>query len=307
MKRLFVSIATALFIASASLLFGIHVVAPRLPSVVGRPDVREQREFRWEGVRRLELSNVDGRVRVVAVKRPSGEASATARVFVYTRDGSGSARAQEHLQTLFQASEGQGTVRLTTEPVERPDELDVSVAYEVVVNAETDLIIESDNGNVQVKGTCGAIEIRGHNADVIVEDACGPVRAHTTNGRIRVLRARSGALLETVNGNVYAYMAGGDLKATTTNGIILARVLNDTVSSCHLTSQNGGITLVMSEPCSARVDAVTAHGAVRSDFPVVAEAGASKRRQLRGVIGDGRTQLTAETLNGNIWIARSEP
>ena len=139
----------------------------------------------------------------------------------------------------------------------------------------------------------------------MVEPA-GSVLAESTNGRIRVMDAPQGATIRTVNGNVYAHMLGGRLKAATTNGAIVAHVLKPEVGACDLTSQNGGITLVMAEQCSARVDAVTGRGVVKSDFLVDSSSGVQQRKQLRGIIGRGDTMLRMDTLNGNIWITRSE-
>jgi DUF4097 and DUF4098 domain-containing protein YvlB len=99
-------------------------------------------------------------------------------------------------------------------------------------------------------------------------------------------------------------MTGGPLLAATTNGAIVARALNPGVTECTLSSQNGGITLVMDEGCSAAVEARTDRGSIRSDFPVDSTSGCSKRRHLQGTIGSGHTKVKMDTLNGNIWIAK---
>src|SRR5690606_5266227 len=109
---------------------------------------------------------------------------------------------------------------------------------------------------------------------------------------------------ETVNGNVYTHMLGGSLWASTTNGAIVTRILQPEVARCNLSSLNGGITVSLAEGCSARMDASTERGIVRSDVPVRYTEGGNRRRHLRGDIGDGRTMVSMETVNGSIWIMR---
>ena len=97
---------------------------------------------------------------------------------------------------------------------------------------------------------------------------------------------------------------GGSLWASTTNGAIVARVLKPDVARCNLSSLNGGITLSLAQGCSARTDASTERGMVRSDVPVQYTEGGNRRRHLRGDIGDGLTKVSMETTNGSIWIKR---
>ena len=109
-----------------------------------------------------------------------------------------------------------------------------------------------------------------------------------------------------MNGSIYATVADGGLRATTANGNIVATLVKPAVKTCDLTAMNGGITLLMAADCSAEVDASTGRGTVRSELPVTAPTGQTKRRELRGRIGAGETRLNLNSLNGNISIARSD-
>ncbi|MEA3364910.1 MAG: DUF4097 family beta strand repeat-containing protein, partial [Candidatus Hydrogenedentes bacterium] len=232
------------------------------------------------------------------------EIAVKAAVRIYLIERGNKAVAQAYAESLFKVSADQHKVEVVTEPVERPDLLEMRVDYDVFVPFGTDLRVSNANGNVDIAAGAGCVEIQGRNADIFVRKPAGMVTAKTTNGRINIMDASEGALLETVNGNIYAHMRGGAISADTTNGAIVAHVLDAQVDRAELNSMNGGITLVLDERCSASVEARTMHGGIRSDFAVDTSSGVQRRHHLRGNIGSGRTLLHMQTLNGNIWLAR---
>ena len=304
MRRLLRSVATAGAIAFAVLCFTVGILAGNLPRVAGRADVRERRELDLPAAAFLRLNNPDGSVHVRA--REMDGIHLQASINAYVSPGEDRSIAQDYVASLICATLDGSTLDVVTEPGERPDAVDVRVDYTILVPLGTDVAIEGYNGNVWVSKGCGRVSVAGRNTDIEIVEPGGPVVAESTNGRIRVMDAPEGATIRTVNGNVYAHMLGGPLEATTTNGAIVAHVLDPEVRACDLSSRNGGITLVMREDWSAQVEAVTERGVVKSDFPVDSASGVRRRRHLRGTIGKGDTMLRMHTLNGNIWIARSD-
>ena len=298
------SISAALLIAGLVLTITVWGVAPSLPRVVGGPAVSQEREFTWPSVTTIHLRNHDGVVRVTT--HPSGEVVARVSVRVYALESGAEVVAQGYTESLFHALSEEGILELATETGERPDALDVVADYTLYVPKGTNLDIESANGNVRVAGGCGSVKISGRNTDVMVDEPKGAVEVASVNGRINLVNAPEAARLRTVNGNIYAHMMGGELLAETTNGAIVAHMMDPAVAGFDLTSQNGGVTLVMPEECSASVRAQTALGEIRSDFPVNTAEGVDQRRRLEGTIGGGYARVALETLNGNIWIARAK-
>ena len=303
-RSLFKSAATACLIAVAVFFVTVGSIAVNLPRVVGRADISDERSMELPAAGAVWLSNPDGTVRIRA--RETDKVLLSASIRAYVQSTSDHAAIERYVESLIHVNSETDTLRITTEPGERPDLLDLLVDYSIVVPMGTDVTVEGSNGNVWISKGCGRVAVHGRNTDIEVVEPAGPVFAESTNGRIRVVDAPQGATIRTVNGNVYAHMLGGRLKAATTNGAIVARVLEPQVGACDLTSQNGGITLVMSAGCSAQVDAVTGRGVVKSDFLVDSSAGIQQQRQLRGTIGRGDTMLRMDTLNGNIWIARND-
>ena len=302
MKRLLRSVVTAGLIAVAVQCFAIGVLAPNLPRMVGRPDVEVERVLTLPAAKTLCLNNQDGSVQVRA--QAVDKINVQARIMAYGRHAADVEVARIYVDSLIRAETDGAVLRITTEPQERPDPIDLRVNYDILVPVGTDIRVEGSNGNVWISKDCGCVSVLGRNADIDITEPRGAVLAQSTNGRIRIVDAPDGATIQTVNGNVYAHMLGGSLRAATTNGAIVARVLDPRVEACTLSSQNGGITLVMADECSASVEAVTDRGTIRSDLPLDATGEEPKRKHLQGTIGAGHTKVNMDTLNGNIWIAR---
>ena len=302
MRSLFRSIVTACLIAGAVLCFTIGALASNLPRVVGRPDIEDARDLSLPVAKLLQLKNDDGSVQVRT--HDLGEIDLQASIKAYLRRDIDPAAAQAYVESLVRVKAGDNSLAIATDSEESPDGIELRVDYTILVPPGTDISVEGSNGNVWISKGCGRVSVQGRNADIEIAEPEGPVLAQSTNGRIRVLDAPDGATIKTVNGNVYAHMTGGVLRAATTNGAIVARVLNPRVEECTLSSQNGGITLVMRDECSATVEAVTERGVVTSDFAVDSTSGVQKRRHLKGMIGAGHTKLSMDTLNGNIWITK---
>ncbi len=304
MTKLLRSLLTAALVAVAVQCVTVGIIAANLPRVVGPPAISVNRNLRLPAVSKILINNRDGDIRVRTAE--TDEVLLDATVKAYARLGMEQEAVRQYIESTVIVSSEEDVLHVTTEPGQRPDMLDLQADYSILVPIGTDVQVDGANGNVWVSKDCGAVSIRGRNADVEVVEPRGPVVAESTNGRIRVLDAPRGATIRTVNGNVYAHMLGGDLDAATTNGVIVARVLDPSVKRCRLTSQNGGITVVLSDQCSASVDAVTERGTVSSAFLVDSTSGVQRRQRLRGTIGKGDTALQLDTLNGNIWIARNE-
>ncbi len=298
------SLATATVGAAAILAFFVGVVAPNVRApVVGSPIHQETRQLVSPAAPAFHLVAEDGSVRVRTHRRDAIEVQAEVTVYSHRREVE--AVMDRELDGLLALEEGEDRVVLVSEREPRPEGIDIFVDYTVFVPQGTDLDVVSANGNVWVARGSGNVSVRGRNTDIEILEPRGTVFARSTNGRIRVLDAQADTDLETVNGNVYAHMQGGALNANTINGAIVTRLFNADVSACDLVTQNGGITVVLETEFDAQIDARTARGSVRADAPFTPENGLAQRRQLRAGYGEGGTELSLETLNGNIRVVRS--
>lgn len=299
------SIITALTVSVLVVWFMVAVIAPSLPSMVGRPDVHEIKQFSHPAAEALRLANSDGLVRISTAATSNIRGSAEIRAFI--RGDETEANLQEYVDGLVEITGTDSRVDVTTEPRVRPDGFELFVVYDIQVPVGTNVEIESNNGNVWVQPGCGQVIVKGRNTDIDVRGPKGAVVAESVNGRITVQEAPEGGQLKTVNGNVYADVAGGHLEAMTANGNVIARLLGPSVNGAALSSQNGGVTLEMEQGCSALIQAKTERGSVRTDLPEGSTSGSLQRKAFEGTIGSGvnPATITMETLNGDISIARS--
>lgn len=303
MGRFWKSLTLAALIAVVVQSFTIGVIAPNLPRMVGPPDVVRTKNFRLSQSPALRLFNADGSVAIET--RDTDEILIQATIYVYTHDEADRRVAERYADDLVVVKVQPSRIELATENGERPDHIDLRVDYAIVVPIGTDVDVEGANGNVRIAKGCGEVRVIGGNTNIDITLPMGAVTAKSTNGRIRVWDTRHDATIETINGNVYTHVQGGSLWASTTNGAIVARIQRPEVAKCNLSSLNGGITVSLAHGCSARMDASTERGIVRSDLPVRYTEGGNRRRHVRGDIGDGKTKVSMETVNGSIWIKRN--
>lgn len=295
----------ALVISLCVLVCTVGLIAPKLPrQVVGRPAVSPEYVAQFPAVPRVVLHNMDGPVHV----HPQEDGDAVllrGEAKIYTRDWGTTADAAAYAHTLHEVTEHGRSLEVVSEPLDRPDNLEVIIHYTLQVPHGTDLEITSMNGNVFVGPGAGMVTVKGRNADIDVRSPQGAVFAESINGRIRVRNAGGSVHAETLNGRIFAEVMNGTLRARTNNGDVNAVLAGDMVESCDLNTLNGTITVTLPHEGSARLDARTARGQVRTDCLVDSSDGVERRGHLKGRIGQGDIDLTMGTLNGDIIVTRS--
>lgn len=303
MRKVIRSTMTAAFIAVAVQAFTVGVLAPNLPREVCRPEVVDARTLTFSKVPLVKIMATDGAVSVGTYELE--EIQVRADIRAYTQSSATKPVAEQYLATLLQTNVGIDVLEIMTEPMDRPDEMDLRVDYTVTVPKGTNISVSGTTGNVRIGPGCGKVMVDGNFTDIYITEPQGEVTAHSIVGRIDVTDAVESADLKTVNGAIVASMRGGILKAATTNGNIYTTVVDPKVKACDLTVMNGNITLVMSEGCSAEVSATTGRGMVTSELPLEGMDGVQRRREMHGTIGQGQTKLSMSSLNGRISITRS--
>lgn len=304
MRNFWMSAGTAVFIALAIQCFTIGVVAQKLPREVLRPGVEQSRTLSYPAARRVRLHNADGGVQVAT--HEASDILIIANVRAYTASSAVTAVAEQYVETLLDITASSDLLDIVTEPQVRPAEVEeIRVDFSITVPKGTHISIDGANGNVLVGPGCGRIDVDANNADITLQGALDAIRAKSINGRIRVEQGTASTRLETVNGSVIASMDAGSLHASTTNGAILATLLGPAVASCDLTSLNGDITLGLTLGCSAEIQAASERGTVRPDLAVVLDPGVQQRKMLRATLGDGKTRIALNSVNGDIAITRS--
>jgi DUF4097 and DUF4098 domain-containing protein YvlB len=151
------------------------------------------------------------------------------------------------------------------------------------------------------RGTGASLTGWGTSAEVryyVKVPANTKVILNTTNGEIEVENVTASAQMETVNGQINGRGLGGDVKASTVNGgvdIALAAVTGDV----NVETTNGGVTVRLPGDAKALLLGRTTNGGLSVEGLQVEEVERSRRRLEARLNGGGR-RIEAETTNGGL-------
>src|SRR5438128_630619 len=164
-----------------------------------------EKAFSMEGVSRISVENVNGRIEASAWNRPYLKVRAVKRA-------SGSRSEETLRQTEIRVRKVGDEIRLETINPHRHHLfgfLDFGwhnprVDYEVHFPAGTSVRLETTNGQVQGSGFDGSVSCDVVNGSIDLTEIGGPVRANSVNGAVRIAfrRELKKSELETVNGSV---------------------------------------------------------------------------------------------------------
>jgi hypothetical protein len=188
----------------------------------------------------------------------------------------------------------------------------------IVVPATAGIVIESDNGEVQIDGNQAATKvtldngevtvvnqkgkstIKTDNGEVTVESLEGDVDVQTANGRVTIDAAAGDVVVVTDNGEVDIEAAGGNVDVETDNGeidIVAQPLENDSVEA---RSSFGRITIRVPADFGADLKLETEFGSVDADLTAfdTANVSTSLRKVTAELNGGGGTILGRADFGG---------
>lgn len=227
----------------------------------------ERFSFELEAGGRISLDNINGDIEVVGGDGNQVEILAVKRAK--------SSDALEDIRILVDA--GADYVRLETKQGKSGglfgwnNDGGASVIYTLSVPAMSNLeSIESVNGDIEVKGVLGNVDLE------------------TVNGNIEVDGINADAGLETINGSINAQFLS---------------LAGEQRVDCE--SVNGKISLYLPENVDADFSAETVNGGIDgSDFGLKTDKGFIGR-DMRGQVGNGSARVRLNTVNGAIRIRKN--
>ena len=234
-----------------------------LPACAGTEEVFEK-AFSMDGVSKVSVENVNGRVDAVAWDRPYLRVKAvkTAR----------SGNEETLRQTEIRISKVGDRIEIVTINPQRRrlfGFLDwngrlATVDYELHIPALADVKVETTNGRVEANGFAKALSAEAVNGSIELKDIECPVRATTVNGSLRL-----------------AFK--GSLKKS------------------HLETVNGNVDVTFDRKSSVRYQLETVNGRIEGDFDLSVE-GKFGPKEARGSYNGGGETLRVETVNGSIRL-----
>lgn len=142
------------------------------------------------------------------------------------------------------------------------------VTWEIRVPTGTDLDLETHNGGIGVSDVFGRVRFEALNGGVRLTEVAGDVQGRTTNGGLHI-----------------------ELAGDRWNG-----------EGLDVQTVNGGVTLVVPEDFSARLETGTVNGGIDIDFPITVQGKLGRR--LTTTLGEGGPLVRAVTTNGGVRIRR---
>jgi DUF4097 and DUF4098 domain-containing protein YvlB len=212
----------------------------------------------------------------------------------------------------------------------------ISISYELVVPAETQLHSHTGSGNQTIEGLHGAVEVSSGSGGLKVSDIGSRVRAETGSGDIDINRVQGTVRTRAGSGSIHATSIAGGFDAETGSGRISLEqsapgsVRVDTGSggmelrgvrgSLDARAGSGGIqaegepsgpwtlhtgsgTVRVRLPSNAAfdLDARTSSGSLSVDHPVTVQ-GSLGKKHIQGKVRGGGVPVDVETGSGNIEI-----
>jgi len=212
----------------------------------------------------------------------------------------------------------------------------VSISYELVVPADTQLRSRTGSGHQTIEGLQREIEIQTGSGGLKISDIGNRVRAETGSGDVEIDRVKGSVRAKTGSGSIRATDVGegfeghagsghitleqtapgsvraetgsggmdlrgvkGSLEATAGSGGIRAE--GDPTGSWTVHSGSGGIHLKMASGAAFDLDAHTSSGSISVSQPVTVQ-GTLGKRELRGKVNGGGVSVQVETGSGDIEI-----
>ena len=201
---------------------------------------------------------------------------------------------------------------------DRAYERNVTISYEIVVPAGTQVKSHTGSGSQSISGVAGPVEAGSGSGRLTLADIGGAVEARTGSGAIRAdgiagaFEAHTGSgsvrLTQTAPGDVVVSTGSGSSEL---HGIVGAlrvhagsgriKVDGRQEGPWNLDTGSGSVQIKLPDNAAFELDAESSSGGIVVDHPVTVQGKMSKRH-LRGEVRGGGDLLRIETGSGGIRI-----
>jgi DUF4097 and DUF4098 domain-containing protein YvlB len=194
----------------------------------------------------------------------------------------------------------------------------VSISYEIVVPAGTEVKSITGSGSMTITGVAGPVEAKTGSGSITLTDIGAAVKARSGSGTIKAneiagaFEAHSGSgsirLTQVAPGDVVATAGSGSIKLHGVEGSLKAKAGSGRVEidgrqdgKWTVDTGSGSVKINLPDDAAFELDAHTGSGGINVDHPVTVQGKISKRR-MRGEVRGGGDMLAVETGSGGIRI-----
>jgi putative adhesin len=140
----------------------------------------------------------------------------------------------------------------------------VSISYELVVPANTQVNASTGSGNQSIGSVDGAIRARTGSGDIRIERTGGGLQAQTGSGSIRVAAVGGEVRAQTGSGNVdVTQVTRGDVSVQTGSGDVILRLPSDAAFTLDASTGSGSISTAQAITMQGRLTRNHIAGTVR--------------------------------------------
>lgn len=200
----------------------------------------------------------------------------------------------------------------------REYERNVSISYEIVVPAGTEVLSHTGSGSMTISGVAGPVEAKTGSGRITLTDIgasvnarsgsgiiqadniAGAFEAHTGSGNVRLTQVAPGDVVVTVgSGGANLHGVVGSLRVKAGSGRV--EIDGRQEGAWNVDTGSGSVRIRLPEDAAFELDAHTGSGGITVDHPLTIKGKVSKRR-MRGDVRGGGDLLVVETGSGGIRI-----
>jgi len=194
----------------------------------------------------------------------------------------------------------------------------VSISYEIVVPADTEIEARTGSGSISVGEINAVVDVSSGSGSLTLKNIGGPAKARAGSGSIRAEGVAGAFNASNGSGSIYlAQTAPGDVSVSTGSGRVeltgVVGALDASAGSGRITvdgrqagdwdlsSGSGSIDVRLPADAAFQLDAESHSGDIVVEHPLTVE-GKISTRHLRGVVRDGGPLLKIDTGSGRIRV-----
>ena len=201
-------------------------------------------------------------------------------------------------QTEVEARSGSGDV--TIEGVQRPVVARAGSGDVTVSATGSDVDAQAGSGDVSLRSVQGTARAQAGSGNIEATDIAGPFTGSSGSGDIEVRQTASGDVsVQTGSGDIGVRGVQGALRANTGSGTIVAE--GGPAAPWDVRAASGDIRLRLPSDAAFDLEARTASGDVSTDHPMTVQ-GSLNRGHLQGRVRGGGPTVSVRTASGDIRV-----
>ncbi len=302
--------------------------------IVGKEGIRE---IRIEAVKIVKTKNEDEAKRLMDLLTFEVEKDGD-EILIAARHPDDS-KEKKSIWSFFKGVHNRTAIDFTIEIPKAFDVKVTSTSGDVQISSiDGDAKIYGTSGDLRVRHIGGSSFLELTSGDVVIENVARQVHVQLSSGSAHIDGAGEGLLLAATSGNVEAFNIGGDAEVKLVSGdLTLVKcmgnvnsvsssgdmVIKDIGGSVTVSSSSGDVEIFLTPAemrkynlttCSGDVDVFylnnldlgflldvnTMSGAIEGDMEIKLDQ--VSRRHLKGVVGNGKSQLVITTASGDVSI-----